>query len=85
MQRYVRTSRTNAVVLDTLKPHPKTLLLMSLKEFLSFAEKKPDKQRNLKSILDCKRYLMGFIKYPKRPSQITQTNCCKVCSLSSKV
>ena len=57
----------------------------NLKEFLSFAEKKPDKQRNLKSILDCKRYLMGFIKYPKRPSQITQTNCCKVCSLSSKV
>ena len=55
----------------------------NLKEFLSFAEKKPDKDRNLRSIRNCKKFLKGFLKYPKRPSQITQFNCCKVCSLSS--
>ena len=57
----------------------------NLKEFLSFAEKKPDKDRNLRSIRNCKKFLKGFLKYPKRPSQITQFNCCKVCSLSSLV
>ena len=53
--------------------------IVNLKEFLSFSEKKPDKERNLRSILNCKKYLKGYLKYPKRPSQISLINCCKAC------
>ena len=51
--------------------------IVNLKEFLSFSEKKPDKEWNLRSILNCKKYLKGYLKYPKRPSQISLINCCK--------
>ena len=53
--------------------------VVNLKEFLSFSEKKPDMERNLRSILNCKKYLKGYLKYPKRPSQISLVNCCKAC------
>ena len=59
--------------------------VLNLREYLSFSDKKPDKERNLKSILTCKKYLKGYLKYPKRPSQIPISDCCKVCILSSKV
>ena len=59
--------------------------LVNLREFLSFSERKPDKERNLRSIAHCRKYLRGYIFYPKRPSQIPQSSCCNRCILSSKV
>ena len=59
--------------------------VVNLREFLSFAEKKPDKERNLKSIVNCKKYLREYINYPKRPAQIPLISCCNRCILSSKV
>ena len=53
--------------------------MVNLKEFLSFSEKAPDNERNLRSILNCKKYLKGYLRYPKRPSQISLINCCKAC------
>ena len=53
--------------------------IVNLREYLSFTEKKPDKERNLKTILNCKKYLKGYIKYPKRPSQMPKIQCCKKC------
>ena len=53
-----------------------------LRVFLSFSERKPDKERNLRSIISCKKYLKGYLKYPKRPFQIPQNNCCKQCLLN---
>ena len=58
--------------------------ILNLREFLSFSEKKPDKERNLRSIMNCKKFQKGYLKYPKRPSQIPLGSCCKVCLLSSK-
>ena len=59
--------------------------LENLREFLSFSERKPNKERNLRSIAHCRKYLRGYIYYPKRPSQIPLTSCCNRCILSSKV
>ena len=59
--------------------------LENLREFLSFSERKPNKERNLRSIAHCRKYLKGYIYYPKRPSQIPLTSCCNRCILSSKV
>ena len=59
--------------------------LVNLREFLSFSEKKPNKERNLRSIAHCRKYLRGYIFYPKRPSQIPHISCCNRCILSSKV
>ena len=58
--------------------------LVNLREFLSFSEKKPNKERNLRSIAHCRKYLRGYIYYPKRPSQIPLSSCCNRCVLSSK-
>ena len=59
--------------------------IVQLRQYLSFSEKNPDKERNLKSVLNCKKYLKGYLKYPKRPSQIPLNNCCKICLMSSNV
>ena len=52
----------------------------NLREYLRYADRKPEKQRNLKSIVACKSYLQGYLKYPKRPHQIPLNDCCKSCS-----
>ena len=57
--------------------------IVNLREFLSFAERKPNIERNLRSIVNCKKYLRGYIYYPKRPSQISLSSCCNKCALSS--
>ena len=57
--------------------------IVNLREFLSFAERKPNIERNLRSIVNCKKYLSGYIYYPKRPSQIPLSSCCNKCALSS--
>ena len=51
----------------------------NLREYLRYADRKPEKQRNLKSIVACKSYLQGYLKYPKRPHQIPLNDCCKSC------
>ena len=57
--------------------------IVNLREILSFSEKKPDKERNLKTILNCKKYLKGYIKFPKKTSQNAHINCCKILGLHS--
>ena len=51
----------------------------NLREYLRYADRKPEKIRNLNSIVACKKYLKGYLKYPKRPHQIPTNNCCKSC------
>ena len=51
----------------------------NLREYLRYADRKPEKERNLKSIVACKKYLKGYLRYPKRPHQIPLNNCCKSC------
>ena len=60
-----------------------TEIVENLRDFLSFAERKPNIERNLRSIVNCKKYLRGYIYYPKRPSQIHLSSCCNKCALSS--
>ena len=62
-----------------------TEIVENLRDFLSFAERKPNKERDLRSIVSCKEYLKRYINNPKRPSQILLSSCCKRCKLSSKV
>ena len=50
-----------------------------LREYLRYADRKPEKDRNLKVIRSCKKYLRGYLKYPKRPHQIPLNSCCKSC------
>ena len=61
-----------------------TEIVENLREVLSFTVSKPNKERNLRSIVSCKEYLRGYINDPKRPSQILQSSCCNRCILSSK-
>ena len=51
----------------------------NLREYLRYADRKPEKERNLRSIIACKKYLRGYLKYPTRPHQIPTNNCCKSC------
>ena len=62
-----------------------TEIVENLREVLSFTVSKPNKERNLRSIVSCKEYLRGYINDPKRPSQILLSSCCNRCILSSKV
>ena len=62
-----------------------TEIVANLRDVLSFAERKPNKERDLRSIVSCKEYLKGYINNPKTPSQILLSSCCKRCNLSSKV
>ena len=50
-----------------------------LREYLRYADRKPEKDRNLKVIRSCKKYLRGYLKYPKRPHQIPLNSFCKSC------
>ena len=61
-----------------------TEIVENLREVLSFTVMKPNKERNLRSIVSCKEYLRGYINDPKRPSQILLSSCCNRCILSSK-
>ena len=61
-----------------------TEIVENLRDFLSFAERKPNKERDLRSIVSCKEYLKRYINNPKRPSQILLSSCCNRCILSSK-
>ena len=47
-----------------------TEIVENLRDVLSFAERKPNKERDLRSIVSCKEYLKGYINNPKTPSQI---------------
>ena len=60
-----------------------TEIVENLREVLSFTAMKPNKERNLRSIVSCKEYLRGYINDPKRPSQIHLSSCCNKCALSS--
>ena len=62
-----------------------TEIVENLRDVLSFAERKPNKERDLRSIVSCKEYLKRYINNPKRPSQILLSSCCKRCNLSPKV
>ena len=50
-----------------------------LKEYLTVVQRKPERERELRVVTACRKYLGGYLKYPKRPHQIPLDKCCKSC------
>ena len=50
-----------------------------LKENLTVVQRKPERVRELRVVNDCKKYLTGYLRYPKRPHQIPTNTCCTSC------
>ena len=50
-----------------------------LKEYLTVVQRKPEREREFRVINDYKKYLKGYLRYPKRPHQIPMNTCCTSC------